>query len=151
MRSPKTRYSPWSSSSGKVKSKARVKERREYAGTEVKVITTADIARMTHKTTAGQVVVGSKTSKDAGKGWDAGKSDWNILGNRAKAKTCKGAASPKIGKARADRMIGALQRGKARAARKAAAQATCTALTKPVTLTGGRSQTDHIRAHNQKK
>ena len=67
-----------------------------------------------------------------------------------KAKTGTGLVNPNS-KARTDRMIGARQRGKARAARKAAAQATYTALTRPVTLTGGRSQTDHSRAHNQKK
>ena len=67
---------------------------------------------------------------------------------RAKAKTGKGAASPKNGKARTDRMIGAHQRGKARAARQAAAN---TALTKLVTLVGWRNQTDHSTAHNQKK
>ena len=40
----------------KVKAKSRAKERRESAGTAVKVITTAEIARTTHKTTDGQVV-----------------------------------------------------------------------------------------------
>ena len=42
-------------------------------------------------------------------------------------------------------MIGAHQRGKARAAQKAAAKATCTALTNLVTLIGGRNQTDRSR------
>ena len=64
---------------------------------------------------------------------------------RAKAKTGTGMVSP------TDRMIGAHQRGKASAARKAAAKAACTVLTKPLTLIGGRSQTDHSPAHNQKK
>ena len=77
------RYSPWSSSSGKVTAKARVREGREYAGTVVKMITTAEIARKTNKTAPGQMVVrgkdqtGSKAGKDVGKGWDAGKSNWN--------------------------------------------------------------------------
>ena len=70
---------------------------------------------------------------------------------RAKAKTGKGVVGPKNGRARRDRMIGTHQCGKARAARKAAAKAACTALTKLVTLIGGRNQTDHSTAHNQKK
>ena len=56
MRSLKMRCSLWSSSSGEVTAKARAQERREYAGTVVKVITTAEITRMTNKTTAGQMV-----------------------------------------------------------------------------------------------
>ena len=51
MTSPKMRYSLWSSSSGKVKAR----ERRENAGNVVKAITTAEIARMTKRTTAGQM------------------------------------------------------------------------------------------------
>ena len=70
---------------------------------------------------------------------------------RAKAKTCKKEVSPKSGKARTDRMIGAHQRGKARGARKEAAKAAYTSLTKLVTLIGGRNQTDHSTGHNQKK
>ena len=161
MRSPKIRYSPWSSSSGKVKAKARAKERREYAGTVVKVITTAEVAPMTNKTSAGQMVEawknqkGSRTDKDAGKGWDACKSNWNSWGDSkgkgAKAKTGKGVVSPKNGKVRTDKMIGAHQRGKARAARVAAAKAAHMALKKLVTLIGGRNQTDHSTVHNLKK
>ena len=70
---------------------------------------------------------------------------------RAKAKTGNGVVSPKNGKVSTDRMIGADSCGKARAARKAAAKAAYTALTKLVTLIGGRSETDHSTAHNQKK
>ena len=64
----------------------------------------------------------------------------------AKAKTDTGMESAKNGKDRTDRMIGPHEHGKARAARKAAA-----ALTNLVTLTCGRSQTDHGTDHNQKK
>ena len=67
----------------------------------------------------------------------------------AEANTGKGVVSPKNGKARTDRMTGAHQRGKARARK--AAKAACTALTKLVTLIGGRNQTDHSTAHNQNK
>ena len=70
---------------------------------------------------------------------------------RAKAKTGKGVVSPKSGKARTDRTIGAHHPGKARAARNAAAQAADTALTKLVTLIRGSRQTDHSTAHSQKK
>ena len=48
-------------------------------------------------------------------------------------------------------MTGAHQRGKARAARRAAAKVAYTASAKLVTLIGGRNQTDHSTAHNQKK
>ena len=72
----------------------------------------------------------------------AGESAW------AMAKTGKGAASLKNGKARTDTMIGAHQRGKARTARKAPAKAAYTALTKLVTLIGGRNRTGHSTAHN---
>ena len=67
---------------------------------------------------------------------------------RAKAKTGKGVVSPKNGKARTDRMTEAHQCGKARAARKAATKAALIALTKLVTLIGGRNETDHSTAHN---
>ena len=65
---------------------------------------------------------------------------------RAKAKTGTGMANPKRGKVRTDRKPGARQHGMARAARKALARA---ALTKLVTSTGRRSQTDHSPAHNE--
>ena len=55
------RCSPWSSSSGKVKKGVC----KEYAGTVVKVITAAEIARMTNKTTAGQMVVHGRIRKAA--------------------------------------------------------------------------------------
>ena len=70
---------------------------------------------------------------------------------RAKAKTCKGVVSPKNGKDSTDRMTEAHQCGKARADRTAAAKAAFIALTKLVTLIGGRNETDHSTAHNQKK
>ena len=57
-----------------------------------------------------------------------------------------GMASLKNDKVRTDRMIGAL-----RAVQKAAARTENTVLAKPVTATGGRSQTDDSPAHKQKK
>ena len=70
---------------------------------------------------------------------------------RAKAKIGMEMASPRNGKIRTDIVTGARQHGKARTARKAAARAVYTVLTKPVTATGGSSQTDHSPAHNLKK
>ena len=157
MRSPKMRYSPRSSSTGKVKAKARAKEeRREHAGTVVKVITTTEIARITNKTTLGQMVEHGRIRKAARQAKLQAKdgTQARAIGTvgeavRAKAKTGKGVVRPKNGKARTGRMIGARQHGMVRT-RKAAARAASTVLTKPVTSTDGRSQTDHSPAHNQK-
>ena len=66
-------------------------------------------------------------------------------------KTGKEVASPSNGKAKTGRMTGAHQRGKARAARRAAAKVANTALTRLVTSIGGLNQTGHSTAHNQKK
>ena len=62
---------------------------------------------------------------------------------REHLKNGTGVVSDKNGKARTDRLIGAHQRGKARGAQRAAAKAAYTALTKLVTLIGGRNQTGH--------
>ena len=56
-------------------------------------------------------------------------------GETVRAKTGVGMTSPKNGKVSTDRMTGARQREKARAARKAAARAVYTVLTKPMTAT----------------
>ena len=103
------RNSPWSSSSGKVKEQAKAKERRQHAGTAVKVITAAEIARMTNKTTAGtdggawKIQKGSRAGKDAGKGWDASKSSWNRWENsKGKGKDWQGSGKSKNGNARTD-------------------------------------------------
>ena len=89
----------------------------------MKVITTAEIARTTNKTAAGQMVVRGRIRQAARQAKMSAKDGMQAraIGTagetvRAKAKTGKGAASPKNGKARTDRMIGAHQRGKARAA-----------------------------------
>ena len=107
------RYSPWSNSSGNVKAKARAKERREYAGTVVKVITTAETARTTNKTTDGQMVQHGRISKAARQaqmqatdGMEA-----RAIGTvgetvRAQSKIGKGVVSPENGMTRTDRMIG---------------------------------------------
>ena len=59
-----------------------------------------------------------KACKDAGKGWDAGKSSWNNCGNsKGRGKDWNG-----NGKVRTDGMTGSRLRGKARAARNAAAK-----------------------------
>ena len=68
---------------------------------------------------------------------------------KAKAKTGKEVVSPKNRKAKTDRMTGGHQRGEARAARKA--KVACAALTKLVTLIGGRNHTVLSTAHSQKK
>ena len=105
----------------KGRGKAKVEERRGHAGT---VVTTAEIARMTKKTTAGQMVehgklrMAARQAKDAGKGWDAGKSNW-ISWCAGKVWQGKGVVSPKSGKAKTYIMTGAHQR-KARAARRSA-------------------------------
>ena len=101
--SPKMRNSPWSSSSGKVKEKAKAKERRQHAGPAVKVITAAEIARMTNKTTAGQMVVHGRFRKAAGQAKTQAKdgTQARAVGTsgktvRAKAKTGKGVVSPRM-------------------------------------------------------
>ena len=107
------RYSPWSSSSGKVKATSRAKERTESAGTAVKVITTAETARTTNKTTDGQMVQHGRISKAARQAKMPAKDGMQAraIGTvgetvRAKAKTGKGVVSPKNGMTRTDRMIG---------------------------------------------
>ena len=121
----------------RVKAKARVKERRAYAGTVVKVITTAEIPRMPNKTTAAQMVVRGRIRKAARQAKMQAKDGMQAraIGTagetvRANTKTGKVVVSPKYGKVRTNRMIGARQRGKARAVRKAAAKAALTELTK---------------------
>ena len=52
---------------GKGKGKARAKDRREHAGTAVKVITTAETARMTNKTTAGQMAGHGRIRRQQGR------------------------------------------------------------------------------------
>ena len=68
----------------------------------------------------------------------------------AKTKTGTGMVRHQNGNARTDRMKGTHKYRKARAAQRAAARAAYIVLTKPMTLTGGRSQTDHSPVHNQK-
>ena len=124
------RYLPLSSSSGKVKAKAKAKERKEYSGTVLKVITTAEIARMTNKTTAGQMVGLGRIRKAARQAKMQAKvgTQARAIGTvgetvRSKAKTGTEMVSPKNDKVKTERMIGAHQREGARAARYAAAKA----------------------------
>ena len=107
---------------GKVQGKGK---QVKHVGTVVKVITTAEIARKTNKTTAGQLAVHGRIRKAARQAKMQAKdgTQARAIGTageavRAKAKTGTGMASPKNGKARTDRMMGARQHGKARAARK---------------------------------
>ena len=116
------RYFPWFRRSGKVKAKVRAKD-REHAVIVVRAITTAETARMTNRTTAGETAEhlknqqGRKADKDPGTGWDAGKSNYkNLATARAKEKTGRGMASHNNDKVRADRTTGTRHRGKVRAA-----------------------------------
>ena len=101
------RYSPWSSSSGKVKA------RREYAGIVVKVITTAEIARTSNKTTDGQMVGHGRIRKTARQAKMQAKDMMQARASgtvgetvRAQAKIGKGVVSPENGMTRTDRVIG---------------------------------------------
>ena len=90
---------------GKGKGK-RSKERREHAGTVVKVITTAEIARTTNNTTAGQMVGHGRIRNAARQAKMQAKGGMQARATgtagetvKAKAKTGKGVVSPKNGKA----------------------------------------------------
>ena len=119
----------------------------------VKVTTKAGKARLTNKTTAGQMVGRGRIRNAARHAMIQAKDGTQA---RAVGKNCgNGEGRSKDwngnGKGRTDGMTGSRLRGKARAARNAAAGAVYTVLTKPVTANGGHSQKDHSPAHNQKK
>ena len=100
---PKNEIFAMPSSTGRVKAKARAKERRENAGTVVKVIITAETARMTNHTPSGQMVGNGRfrkatrqakmQAKDGMQARAIGTSGEIV---RAEAKTGMGMASPTV-------------------------------------------------------
>ena len=100
MMSRKMRSSPWSSSTGKVKARAK---RREHAGIAVKAVTTTEIARVTNRTTAGQMTGHERIRKAARQAKMQAKSIGTTCETaRAKAEIGTGTAGPKRGKSQAD-------------------------------------------------
>ena len=130
-------YSPWSSSPKKGKGKGKGKGKKGVCWNCGESDHYSRDSPNANKTTAAQMVVRGRIRKAARQTKMQAKDGMQAraIGTpgetvRANTKTGKVVVSPKYGKVRTNRMIGARQRGKARAVRKAAAKAALTELTK---------------------